>query len=206
VRLLAERAPEAGGSGRVMDQAALLERLSAVAPAGAGQFVARCPAQIPLHDRAGEVVAHALVDLEDFVRLGGFRWSLSSTSDYRRVIRRTAKREGRGQRLVYLRREVMGYGPGDPIVDHVNGDALDNRRANLRPATQAQNGQNRRGAQTNSRSGIRGVSRCKQTGRWKAQAELAGRRVWLGRFDTVAEAEAAVVAWRREHMPFSEAS
>lgn len=43
------------------------------------------------------------------------------------------------------------------FIDHVNGDLSDNRIANLRPATRAQNGANRK-LESNSSSGLKGVS------------------------------------------------
>lgn len=67
-----------------------------------------------------------------------------------------------------------------PLVDHINRDRLDNRPENLRELTKAENNRNRAPA--------RGVSFCKQTGKWKAG--LDGK--WLGRHDTEEEAARAV--------------
>jgi hypothetical protein len=75
-------------------------------------------------------------------------------------------------------------------IDHVNGDRLDNRIGNLREATMSQNLANR-GAQSNSRSGIKGVSLESFTGRWKASIQRDGRTFNLGRYDTMQEAAAA---------------
>lgn len=62
-------------------------------------------------------------------------------------------------------------------TDHVDGDGLNNTRANLRPATRSQNGGNR-GAPRNNTSGYKGVSR--QRDRWVAFCA----REYLGLFDT----------------------
>ena len=72
------------------------------------------------------------------------------------------------------------------IVDHINGDGLDNRRENLRAGTQAQNCINRRQTPGDL---PRGVS---QKGRkYRAQIKQAGRYVSLGYFDTPEAAHAA---------------
>lgn len=82
-----------------------------------------------------------------------------------------------------MHRLVLGAAVGER-VDHVNGDGLDNRRANLRLATAAQNQRN---------SGSRaGSSRFKgvywhvgpggRTPRWRAMIRIDGRRKSLGYF------------------------
>src|SRR5258706_10250374 len=83
-------------------------------------------------------------------------------------------------------------------VDHVNRDGLDNRRENLRLATRAQNLANSGGRPGTSR--FKGVSFCRQTGRWKVQITVDGHGRNLGRYATEEEAamiynEAAREAW-----------
>jgi hypothetical protein len=73
------------------------------------------------------------------------------------------------------------------VVDHINGDGLDNRRANLRIATVGQNNANARkrpGAQ------YRGVRRL-PSGRWVAQSWEKGRYLYIGSFDTAEDAARA---------------
>lgn len=75
--------------------------------------------------------------------------------------------------------------------------------SHLRAATRQQNATNRTGPQSNNSSGVRGVNWHKRDLRWRAYAVLNRRHHHLGFFDDVASAEAAVVAFRRQHMPFS---
>lgn len=70
------------------------------------------------------------------------------------------------------------------------------RPEHLRLGTRKQNGENRAGAQANSRSGVRGVSWNKCS--WVAQVKHNGAYVYVGRFPTVAEARDAVIAKRNE--------
>lgn len=72
-------------------------------------------------------------------------------------------------------------------IDHINGNGLDNRFLNLREATSAENNRNRR-RQSNNTSGFVGVSWCKLTQKWRAELNVNGERVRLGRFDTIGEA------------------
>lgn len=87
-------------------------------------------------------------------------------------------------RLAFLYLE--GVLPSDEI-DHINGVRNDNRWANLRHATHAQNLKNTSTFSHNT-SGMRGVYRRKDTGRWQAQIKLGGKNIALGCFDTSEEA------------------
>lgn len=71
-------------------------------------------------------------------------------------------------------------------VDHINGDTLDCRRANLRAVSTADNLRNRK-INRNNTSGFMGVSYNKTHGRWTAA--LAGK--WIGMYKTAEEANAA---------------
>lgn len=106
-------------------------------------------------------------------------------------------------RMVLMHREIVGLSIGDPRqVDHRNRNGLDNRKVNLRIASNAENHQNT-GAHRGSTSNLRGVSWDRQTGRWRAQVTLHGRNRNLGRFGTEAEAAEAAAAFRRQHLPYS---
>jgi len=79
------------------------------------------------------------------------------------------------------------------IIDHIDGDGLDNRLDNLRVCTHQQNTQNR-GASKNSKTGIRGVNFDKRIQKYCARIKHNGKQIWLrnstGRiyFDTIEEA------------------
>jgi hypothetical protein len=104
-------------------------------------------------------------------------------------------RESTGARQRYwLHNEVMQRVVGMPLaqgelVDHINRDRLDNRRANLRIATKSEN-------EANKVKGSRGVSRFKgvsktRAGNWKAEITVEKTRIYLGTFGTeVAAAKA----------------
>lgn len=73
-------------------------------------------------------------------------------------------------------------------VDHKNNDPLDNRRENLRLATQSQNMHNRRKFAKN-KSGYKGVDLFRK--RWRAQIKFNNVKIYLGYYDTAEEAARA---------------
>ncbi len=142
---------------------------------------------VPLR-RSDEIVAYAKVDDSDLDIALGIRWFLADTG---------YARESAGGRR-YLHRVLMqaALGPGLQ-VDHINRDRLDNRRANLRVVTLAQNRQNQ-GA--SGASPYRGVSFHRASGKWFAQVKVAGQRVHASYHRDEIDAARAAEAARAEHM------
>lgn len=101
-------------------------------------------------------------------------------------------------RLAWL--YVHGVWP-DGQIDHINGDKLDNRIANLRVLTNAENKQNQRRAYANNRTGRLGVSYDSRNGKWRARIMLDGRSKSLGYFPTPDAASAAYEAAKMELHP-----
>ena len=88
-------------------------------------------------------------------------------------------------RLAWL--YVYGVWP-EKLLDHINGNKLDNRIENLRPATQAQNKSN--GSKySNNASGYKGVVKCGN--KWKAQITHGMKVYYLGLHETKEEAHEA---------------
>lgn len=89
--------------------------------------------------------------------------------------------------------------PENLVVDHINGDTLDNRRSNLRLATKSQNQWNRTVRQRNNTSGFTGVRWDKERGKWKAYARKYGKEIYLGRYDNFEIAKQKVIDfWKDE--------
>lgn len=74
----------------------------------------------------------ALVDDEDYEELSKFKWYADKRprSCYVRRLEKNNTPEGPRQRCIYLHRQIMKPPPGMD-VDHINSDALDNRREKL---------------------------------------------------------------------------
>jgi hypothetical protein len=78
------------------------------------------------------------------------------------------------------------------LIDHRNGNSLDYRRANLRPATRSQNSYNRQKTKSNlSTSKYRGVTYFPRTGRWLSRIKYRGKSIYLGYFETEIDAAKA---------------
>jgi HNH endonuclease/AP2 domain len=89
---------------------------------------------------------------------------------------------------VYLHKIIC---KGSGIVDHINGNRLDNRAENLRLVTKSENAINCGKANGDSSSGFRGVSYSKPSKKWRAYATYKGKRSHLGFFNTDVEAALA---------------
>ena len=90
---------------------------------------------------------------------------------------------------------VHGKWP-DGVIDHINGDWLDNRIANLRDVTQGVNLQNQRNARAGSKSGLLGVR--KNGNNWMAMIQLSKRQIYLGTFADKHEAHRAYLDAKRQ--------
>lgn len=99
----------------------------------------------------------------------------------------------------------MEFGPipGGNHIDHMCHIPACVNPAHLRPVTNAENHQNMQGANSNSASGVRGVTWREDRNKWRAEATLDGKKHHIGYFATVEEAEAVVTKWRRTNMPYS---
>lgn len=100
---------------------------------------------------------------------------------------------GGGKKTEYLHRVILARKLRRPLrpaeqVDHIDGNPLNNRRANLRPATRAQNTRNRR---ARSASGFKGVYRDKQRRKWRAAIRHNDRLRHLGMYTSRIEAARA---------------
>lgn len=72
-------------------------------------------------------------------------------------------------------------------IDHINGIKTDNRIANLRLATESQNGFNV-GIRSDNKSGFKGVHKDSKSGKWVAEAKIHGKKFRLGRFGDAEDA------------------
>ncbi len=148
--------------------------------------------EIPIRSRRG-VIAVAFIDASDEALISSHRWHLNDAG---------YAKAGINGKSVRMHRLILGSPPGVEI-DHLNGNRLDNRRANLREATRALNAQNM-AAHRDGSSRYRGVFWFARDQRWAVQVCLAGKKKHLGYFDDEEEAGAVAAAWRAKNMPFSE--
>ena len=87
-------------------------------------------------------------------------------------------------------------------IGHINGDRSDNRIANLREATHAENQHNAK-KRINNASGYTGVSWIERAGKWRVRINVAKHEIYLGRFDDLNTARRTYLAAKRILHPFA---
>lgn len=83
-------------------------------------------------------------------------------------------------------------------VDHICHNKACGELTHLRLATNKQNAENRQGATRVSKTGIRGASLHRQTGKYVSQVQHNSQRIYLGLYDTAEEAGEVARLKRRE--------
>jgi hypothetical protein len=112
----------------------------------------------------------AKVDDEDFEYLNKFKWNFHD--GYAR---------GWINKSEVLMHRVILNNTTDEYTDHINGNRSDNRRSNLRFATNSQNQANMKLPKDNT-SGCKGVCYAKYDKKWKSRIMVKGKRILLGYF------------------------
>lgn len=106
-----------------------------------------------------------LIDKEDYEKIKNKRWY--SSNNY------CSDNKG-----LFLHRFIMKAKKGQ-IVDHINGNKLDNRKSNLRFVTKSQNAQNRK---------CKGITYDKTRKKWSVYIVANKKRYYIGRYETECEA------------------
>lgn len=123
----------------------------------------------------------SIVDDMDFEYLSDYRWYAGLHHGY--WYAQTCSRGDSGKYItVRMHRKILGVGIG-VLVDHIDGDGLNNVRSNLRPATRAENSRNSR-KQSNSTNDYKGITFDARAKKWQALIRADGKSVSLGYFDT----------------------
>lgn len=134
-----------------------------------------------------------MVDDCDYDRLSGYKWKAVRDESKGRV-RWYAYREVAGS-LRGMHQDVLGVKPG-LLVDHQDGNGLNNVRSNLRYASQSENQQNRRKSAPGA-SRFKGVTVLPL--RYVARIKVGDKTLQLGTFESEEEAARAYDAAAIEH-------
>ena len=149
--------------------------------------------------------AYALVDDSDYELLSQFTWTLIQWKG-----KQYAKRKQRLSNDAYPEYGTISMHSmilsGAIEVDHIDGNGLNNQRANLREVTHRQNIQGQH-VQRRSKSGYPGVTYFPNAGDgyrrrkpWRARIKVDGRDITIGYYETPEQAarawnEKAYAAW-----------
>ena len=121
----------------------------------------------------------AMVDDEDFDILSCIRWQISRSGERAYAIHKTRKSD-RSNVAYLMHRLIMRTKDGE-VIDHINGDGLDNRKENLRFATHSQNLANTGRSKVNT-SGYKGVHLAGGHFRhkpWRAVIQCKNKKVYF---------------------------
>lgn len=133
-----------------------------------------------VYNQKNDCVGQFLIDTEDLPKIKYHKWRFS----HQHVV------TGRGAEHIRECSHVILQIPkekDDTIVDHINGDAFDNRKQNLRICSQQETLLNKSSMITNT-NGFIGISFESQRNKYSAEIRKGYVRCHLGRFDTLKEA------------------
>jgi hypothetical protein len=134
----------------------------------------------------------ALIDEQD-ADLAATRWY--AVKDHHRL-NWYVNTKGEDRSEVKMHRVILGRMLGRALerhekVDHINHDGLDNRRSNLRLATERENQQNQRRHSDHGSSRFKGVCWHPRDKHYQARIRVNGRRIYLGYFKNEEDAARA---------------
>jgi len=131
----------------------------------------------------------AMIDDDDCHLVEGKSWSWSKNKNMKYV------RSGK----IYLHRIIINAQPKQ-IVDHINGNGLDNRKSNLRITTHQGNKANsHHGKYTSKYIGVSHLRNSpKAANQFGVQVKQDGKNVWIGRFKTEVDAAKAYDSFAKQ--------
>lgn len=139
----------------------------------------------------------SVIDIEDAAEVSKYNWQASWNPQLRGFYAGRFITTPEGKRTSQsLHQFIMGKVEGFSI-DHINRCTLDNRRSNLRHATDTVQQLNK-GMMRNNTSGFTNV--CLEEGRWRVRKRIFGKTVHLGAFSSLEEAVRVEMA-NRHHLP-----
>lgn len=140
-----------------------------------------------------EPARYTYVDESEYEQIKSYKWRLDRGG--------YALASVNGKKTYLHRLLMVDCLKAGEVVDHANGDPLDNRIFNLRPCSNAENCRNAR-LRLDSTTGFKGVDFNK--GKFRAKIKKNGRRTHIGYFSTAEEAARAYdVAAHRLHRVYS---
>ena len=146
---------------------------------------------IMLRNIHGDIVAETLIDIIDFKIVSQYRWHciVKSNTSYART--HIYNPPNVIHHSILMHRLLIEIPTNSKLmIDHINGNGLDNRRKNIRLATNIENGRNSKRPRNNA-SGFKGVSWVNRDNKWLARIMITGKRLFLGYFDNPEDAAKA---------------
>lgn len=128
---------------------------------------------------------YALVDNEDFDFINQWTWRVNNCGYANRTQYLGGGKKNQKQVGIQMH-ALINKTPKGFHTDHINHNKLDNRKKNLRTATSSENGINRKGLQTNNKSGHTGIYWYANA--WCVEIKKNLKKIHIGRFKGIREA------------------
>ncbi len=136
----------------------------------------------------------AKVDESDWYKISRYRWCVTYNTKENRI---TGLKTS--DPWTKLHRFVLNITDPKILIDHKNGDVLDNTKENLRTCSPGENARNIKSDRKNSKTGIKGITWHKSSKKWAAQIQINNKRIWLGTFPSKEDAINAYERAAKEH-------
>ena len=148
-------------------------------------------AEIVLYNKLSAEVARTTISLESIDAVKNKKWHMKANGyvyhDYRH----------NGKKVSVLLHRLLLDPPSGMVIDHIDGNSLNNKLCNIRVCTPSENAMNS-GLFSHNTSGIKGVTFDNQSGLWVAQIMVEQRTVYLGSYENKSEARDARVEFATE--------
>jgi hypothetical protein len=142
-----------------------------------------------------------LISKCDYERISVLKWRPHYGSKRQYFVHSIAK----PRQELMLHRFIMNATKGT-VIDHINGNTLDNRRENLRVCSHSENMKNSK-KRSNGKCPYKGVYFNKHVNKWNPQIKVDGKRISLGYYLSAEEARNAYnEASRKYHGEFGRIS
>ena len=128
------------------------------------------------------------------MKVGDIAGNIDKTTGYCGIKYNSRRYKSHRLAWLYVYRKI----PVDKVIDHVDGNPSNNRISNLRLCLQSENMRNRKIGRDN-KSGHKGVSWHKSSGKWKVQVSVDSKVVHLGLYITREEASAVYNEFCQQH-------
>ena len=150
-----------------------------------------------LESKMSNGLAFSIDDSDSWV-LSLCNWFCAKKSNKNYVAGNLFDEGSKSLKRAYLHRVILGDECNGLVVDHIDGNPLNNHRSNLRAVTHQENLRNRPNVVKNTTSGFRGVNWHKQRGKWNAVIKHNGKKISLGLYLDINDAVNARIKKEKE--------
>lgn len=133
---------------------------------------------------------HVFIDDEDFEMISNINWCLRKCGEnfYAHSPKYIGGGRANRKNFSQLMHKLVLPCNDSEVIDHIDGNGLNNQKINLRICTQQQNCFNRSRLNKNNISGYMGVTWHKKAEKYMASITKGGKRFYLGLYSSIEEA------------------